>query len=106
MSEQVKGYRLESVEASMQVALDLRKGTPTVDSIKGQTRLVRTPDDERDCPECGCEEATGYGFCDDSRDYYNDNYGDDPINRICCWCDDCDGCFWACPECGHGSGRL
>ncbi len=103
--------------------LALRNGTPRVDPINGVLRLVRTTSDEWQCHECGYGDAEplvrsshqpdmlygiGYRYCDHSHDYddwkagLNEDYeGGDPI---CCWCEDCDGCFWACPKCGHGNG--
>lgn len=94
--------------------LALRTGTPIVDPINGVLRLVRTTSDEWHCNSCGYgdgdgdgePQGIGYRYCDHSHDY--DDWevglieGDDPI---CCWCEDCNGCYWACPKCGHGNGN-
>jgi hypothetical protein len=67
------------------------------DPINGVTRLVRHSEIE---DICFCNDsdslATGYNFCDDPRDY---KLG----YEVCCTCIKCDGCFWACPRCGHGT---
>lgn len=74
-------------------------GKLIVDSINGVERWLREASAEYWCRECGDVdlERVGYNYCDSPNDF--ETYGPD---EVCCACDDCGGCWWACPNCGHG----
>jgi hypothetical protein len=77
-----------------------RNGTTIADPVNGFVRLVRHAEIELECRECQQNtDIVGYTFCDADGDIL---VGYD----ICCACVQCDGCFWACPDCGLGNGNL
>ena len=67
--------------------------TIIIDTVNGINRRLRHQDIEFWCENCDNVELAriGYNYCDSPND-----------DDICCACDACGGCFWACPNCGHG----
>ena len=70
-----------------------------IDPVNGINRRLHYQDCEFWCENCNDFELEriGYNYCDSPNDAREYGQG-----GICCACANCDGCFWACPNCGHG----
>jgi len=99
--ESKNGWLPKPRRGEMMVISTVLSGKLIVDSTNGVERWLREASVEYWCRECGDFELEriGYNYCDSPNDL--ETYGPD---GMCCACDDCGGCWWACPDCGHGRG--